>query len=92
MERETNSETEIQKFELHSKIEINLNGTDEEDLYYTMVERIIENMATLQAKGSQWRLHSIIRLKLHSVRYNPLRGKSYIPLPKCWLIRRLLLT
>ena len=32
--------------------------------------------------GSGWRLHSIIRLELHTVRYNPLRGKSYIPLPK----------
>ena len=39
-------------------------------------------MATFQSMGSGWRLHSIIRLELHTVRYNPLRGKSYIPLPK----------
>ena len=39
-------------------------------------------MATFQSMGSGWRLHSIIRLELHTVRYNPLRGESYIPLPE----------
>ena len=39
-------------------------------------------MATFQSMGSRWRLHSIIQLELHTVRYNPLRGRSYIPLPK----------
>ena len=39
-------------------------------------------MATFQSIGSGWRLHSIIRLELHTVRYNPLRGESYISLPK----------
>ena len=32
--------------------------------------------------GSGWRLYSIIQLELHTVRYNPLRGETYIPLPK----------
>ena len=31
-----------------SNIEVNLDGTDEDDLYITMTERIIENMANLQ--------------------------------------------
>ena len=41
-------------------------------------------MATFQSMGSGWRLHSIIQLELHTVRYNPLRGRSYmyIALPK----------
>ena len=43
---------------------------------------MIEKMATFQSMGSGWRLHSIIQLELHTVRYNPLRGRSYIPLPK----------
>ena len=47
-----------------------------------MVERIIENMATFQSKGNGWRLYSIIQLELHTVRYNPLRGETWIPLPK----------
>ena len=39
-------------------------------------------MATFQSMGSGWRLHSIIKLELHTVRCNTLRGESYIPLPK----------
>ena len=73
----------IQPFAFHSNIEVNLDGTDEEELYITMVEKIIEKMATLQqANGSGWRLHSIIRLELHTVSYNPLRGETYSKLPK----------
>ena len=71
----------IQPF--HSNIEVNFDGTDEEELYITMTEKIIEKIATLQqATGSGWRLHSIIRLELHTVRYNPLRGETWVPLPK----------
>ena len=82
MERQTNSGTAIQPSAFHSGIEINLDGTDEKELYDTMVERIIEKMTTFQSMGSWWRLHSIIQLELHTVRYNPLRGETYIPLHK----------
>ena len=47
-----------------------------------MVERMIEKMPAFQSMGSGWRLHSIIRLELHTMRYNPLRGETYIPLPE----------
>ena len=66
----------------HSDIHINLVGTDEDDIYIIMTERILEKMATFQSKGSGWRLHSIIKLELHTTRYNPLRGETWIPLPK----------
>ena len=82
MERQTNSGTVIQPSAFHSDIELNLDGTDEKELYDAMVERMIERMATFQSMGRGWRLHSIIRLELHTVRYNPLRGESYIPLPE----------
>ena len=73
----------IQPFAFHSTIEVNLDGTDEEDLYITMTEKVIEKMAKLeQASGSGWRLHSIIKFELHTVRYNPLRGETWVPLPK----------
>ena len=39
-------------------------------------------MATFQSMGSGWRLYSIIKLELHTVSYNPLRGETWIPLPK----------
>ena len=72
----------IKPADFHSDIEVNLDGTDEKELYDTMVERILENMAAFQREGSPWRLHSIIQLELHTVRYNLLRGETWIPLPK----------
>ena len=75
-------ETVIKPADFHSDIEVNLDGTDEIELYDTMVERIIEKMTTFQSMGSGWRLYSIIQLELHNVRYNPLRGETYILLPK----------
>ena len=76
-------ETIIEPSNFSSNIEVNLNGTDEDDLYITMTERIIENMAAMQqVEGSGWRFHSIIRLELHVVSYNPLRGETWVALPK----------
>ena len=72
----------IKPADFHSDIEVNLDGTDEKELYDTMVERILENMAAFQREGSPWRLHSIIQLELHTVRYNLLRGETWMPLPK----------
>ena len=66
-----------------SEIEVNLDGTDEDDLFVRMTERVMENMAAQQqVEGSGWRFHSIIRLELHIVDYNPLRGETWIALPK----------
>ena len=47
-----------------------------------MRERILEKMATFQSTGSGWRLYSIDKLELHTVRYNPARGETWLPLPK----------
>ena len=83
MERHsTLRETVIKPADFHSDIEVNLDGTDEIELYDTMIERMIKKMATFQSMGSGWRLYSIIRLKLHTVSYNPLRAETWIPLPK----------
>ena len=83
MERgDTPEEMEIKPADFHSNIEINLDGTDEKDLYDTIVERILEKIATFQNEGSRWRLRSIIRLELHTVRYKPLRGETCVPLRK----------
>ena len=72
----------ISPADFHSDIHINLDGTDEDDIYIEMTERILEKMATFQSMGGGWRLHSIINLKLHTVEYNPLRAETWIPLPK----------
>ena len=83
MERlSTLKETVIKPADFYSDIGVNLDGMDERELYDRMVERIIEKMATFQSMGSGWRLYNIIQLELHTVIYNPLRGETWIPLPK----------
>ena len=73
----------IRPTDFHCDIEVNLDGTDEDELYITMVERVLENMAEFQRReGSPWRLYSIIKLELHTVSYKPMRGETWIPLPK----------
>ena len=73
---------EIKPANFHSCTEVNLDGTKEEDLYDTMVDRVLENIAKYMAMGSDVRFHSIMLLELHTVSYKPLRGETYIPLPK----------
>ena len=68
MERgNTPEEIEIKPANFHSNMEIKLDGTDEKELYVTMMERILENMASFQIMGSSWKLRNIIQLELHTV-------------------------
>ena len=46
-----------------------------------MKETVLECLAKFQRQGSNWRFHSVLSVDLHTVRYEPLRGSSYIPLP-----------
>ena len=82
MERLGNYEGVIQPCACHSIIEVNLDGTDEKELYDLMIEIILEKIATFQSMGSMRRFHSVIRLELHTMKYKPLKGETYIPLPK----------
>ena len=74
--------SEIKPFDFHSDIEVNLDGTDEKELYDTMIERILEKIATFIATESESRFHSVIKFELHTVSYKPLKGETYIPLPE----------
>ena len=47
-----------------------------------MVERILEKIAMFLDEGSEWRFHSVIKLELRTVSYKPLRGETWMPLPK----------
>ena len=69
------------KTAFNSKPEVNLEGTDVDDLYHTLADRVLEAMATFQRDGSNWTFKSIICLEIHTVVYEPLKGNSYIPLP-----------
>ena len=66
----------------HSKTEVNLESTDSNELFSKMKETILESLAKFQRQGSNWRSHSVLSLDLHTVKYVPLGGSSYIPLSK----------
>ena len=76
----------IRDFPFHSEIEINVEGTDENEIYITMTDTILERIANLingsSGGGSGWVFYKIIKLELHTVSYRPLRGSTWIPLPK----------
>ena len=74
------------KYAFHSNIEVNLEGTDEDDIYVIMTEKILERIARF-IKGddggeSGWTFYKVHKLELHTVSYKPLRGETWIPLPK----------
>ena len=73
----------IRPFEIHSKSEVNIEGTDENELCNNMLDTIEEKIQKLEhAEGTGLRLHSVINLELQTVEWVPLRGSSYIELPK----------
>jgi len=71
---------EVRNFQ--SKTAIALETTNLDELWTEIVEQILENSAVFQMNGSGWTFHSIVSLDIHMVKYKPLRGGTYIPLPK----------
>ena len=76
----------IKDFSFHSEIEINVEGTNENEIYTTMTDTILERIANLvngsSGGGSGWIFYKVIKLELHTASYKPLRGNTWIPLPK----------
>ena len=70
------------EFAFHSKdLKLVLEETDESELYNEMVEEIEEEIQKVQdAEGSGWQFLKVIKLVLHTTRWEPLYGSSYMPL------------
>ena len=64
-----------------SKTEVNLESTNSNELLSIMKENVSESLAKFERQGSNWRFRSVLSLDLHTVKYEPLGGSSYIPLP-----------
>ena len=83
MVREKDGEIIIRPFDFHSNMEINLEATDENELYDVMIDTIEEKIQKLEhAPETGWHFHSVINLELHTAEWVPLRGSSYIELPE----------
>ena len=63
-----------------SKTEVKLESTNSNELFSKMKENVLESLAKYQRQGSSWRFHSGCSLDLHTIKYEPLDGSSYIPL------------
>ena len=72
----------MEEFAFHSKgLKLILMETDENEIYDEMVEEIEEEMQkAIAAVGSGWRFKKVIKLVLHTTRWEPLYGSSYMPL------------
>ena len=65
----------------NSKTEVNLESTNSNELFSKMKETVLESLAKFQRQGSNGRFHLVLSLDLHTVKFEPRGGSSYIPLP-----------
>ena len=74
----------IVEFAFHSKgLRTILDGTNVNDAYDEMVEEILEEIdKTEMAEGSGWRFEKVIKLVLHTTKWDTINAGSYIELPQ----------
>ena len=73
-----------EEFAFHSKgLKLILEGTDENEIYDEMAVEILEEVdKTREAEGSGWKFEKVIKLVLHTTRWEPVNAGSYIELPQ----------
>ena len=79
----TQGEREV-KFAFHSKgLKLILEGTDENEIYDEMAVEILEEIDKARdLEGSGWKFEKVIKLVLHTTRWEPVSAGSYIELPQ----------
>ena len=72
----------LKEFAFHSKdLKLVLEGTDISELYDEMVDEIEEELQKVgEAEGSGWDFSKVIKLVLHTTKWEPIYGSSCIPL------------
>ena len=74
--------TQILNAFFHSDTVENLEGTDEREVYDGFVQTIEERIQNFNQRGSNWRFERVLSLDIHFTDFIPLRGSTFIPLPK----------
>ena len=74
----------IKEFAYHSKgLKLVLEETDENEIYDEMIDEIEEEIRkTQETEGSGWRFLKVIKMVLHTTRWDPINAGSYIDLPE----------
>ena len=65
-----------------SKCNTTINTNDIEEMFDEGVEKIKSSFLEYQREGSGWQLETVLHIDLGLVTYKPLKGASYLPLPK----------
>ena len=60
-----------------------VNSTDVKEQIENFQDNLIDEISEFQNNQSGWVFHSIIFLEINIYKWNPLKGSSYIELPKC---------
>ena len=74
--------TQILNSNFNSDTVENLEGTDEREVYDGAVQTIEERIQNFNKRGSNWRFERVLSLDIHFTDFIPLRGSTFIPLPK----------
>ena len=77
--------------EFHSRVHEVYDDTDITELVNTMTERVLENVATFQNKGSGWQFDEVISFDIHIDPFETVAGSSYLPLPKVLAAREVII-
>lgn len=80
--KQTSEGLAISKPAFCSKFKILLNIRDFDEQYQESLDQIMIAFEKYQKEGSNWTLNKILFFDLKIVKYDPLRGSSYIELPK----------
>ena len=74
--------TQILNSHFNSETVENLEGTDESEVYGTFIQTIEERIQNFNQRGSNWRFQRVLSLDVHFTDFIPLRGYTFLPLPK----------
>ena len=74
--------TQILNVFFHSETVENLEGTDESVIYNTFIQTIEERIQNFNQRGSNWRFERVLSLDIHFTDFIPLRGSTFLPLPR----------
>jgi len=64
-----------------TKGEVVLESTYVAELCENAIDKLAETITAFQRRRSNWRFASVVKLKINSFRYVPLKGKFYIKQP-----------
>ncbi|KAI8435637.1 hypothetical protein MSG28_003902 [Choristoneura fumiferana] len=74
---------EIKSFNTKNKV-IQVDGVDISQIYDAFMEEICAKTDDFQERDSGWAITEVLNLEVNINKFSPLKGSSYIPLPK-WI-------